>query len=46
VQTTKERVRLLGVAWSLWRERNRRVHDFSALQLVALLADILAEARR
>lgn len=33
------------VAWSLWKERNRGVHEHSALQLVALAPLILEEAR-
>jgi hypothetical protein len=34
------------VVWSLWNERNRRVHDKAALQPVALAPLILKEARR
>jgi hypothetical protein len=33
------------VAWSIWRERNRRVHDKEALILVALVSAILDEAK-
>ncbi|KAF8694202.1 hypothetical protein HU200_038329 [Digitaria exilis] len=34
------------VAWSLWNERNGRVHECSALLLVALAPDIMEKARR
>ncbi|RCV16510.1 hypothetical protein SETIT_3G144200v2 [Setaria italica] len=33
------------VAWLIWRERNRRVHQRSALQPVALAPVIMEEAR-
>jgi hypothetical protein len=33
------------VAWSLWKERNRHVHERAALQLVALAGDIMEAAR-
>jgi hypothetical protein len=33
------------VAWSLWKERNRRVHERAPLQPVALARDILEDAR-
>jgi hypothetical protein len=33
------------VAWSLWKERNRRVHKRAALQPVALARAILEDAR-
>jgi hypothetical protein len=36
----------LLVVWSLWNERNRRVHNRAALQPVALVPLILEEARR
>jgi hypothetical protein len=33
------------VAWSIWRERNRRVHDREAMMPMALAPAILDEAR-
>jgi hypothetical protein len=36
----------LLVVWSLWKERNLRVHERVALQLVSLAPHILEEARR
>jgi hypothetical protein len=36
---------VLLVAWSLWKERNSRVHEQAALQPVALVGDILEDAR-
>ncbi|RCV38227.1 hypothetical protein SETIT_8G125100v2 [Setaria italica] len=33
------------VAWLLWKERNRQVHERTALQLVALVSVVLEEAR-
>jgi hypothetical protein len=34
------------VVWSLWRKRNRCVHDRDVLQSVALMSRFLEEARR
>jgi hypothetical protein len=33
------------VAWSIWRKRNRRVHDMEALMPVVLAPAILDEAK-
>jgi hypothetical protein len=33
------------VTWSLWKEKNRRVHEWAALQPVALAGAIMEDAR-